>query len=120
MFELLLLLIFGALQAQRKIGAKTSTKLLSFPSGTVCCKILRHLLRNGGCAMLLCHKLVATMGMRNPRHKMSWILLRLNRIPQFKLVEKMSGRNPDFHPNGGLLLSKPNKVPEHDEDEDLE
>ena len=120
MFEQLILLIFGALQAQRKIGAKTSTEPLSFPSGTVCCKILRHLLRNGGCAMLLCHKLVATMGMRNPRHKMSWILLRLNRIPQFKLVKKMSGSNPVFHPNGGLLLSKPNKGPEHDEDEDLE
>jgi WD40 repeat protein len=37
-----------------------------------------------------------------------------------KLVRQMSGSNPVFHPNGGLLLSKPNKGPEHDKDEDLE
>lgn len=118
MFVFLLPSIFGALQAQKSIGEKT--KHLSYPSDAFCRKILRHLLRNGGWSILLCHKLVAPMGIRNPRHFMSLILLRFNRIPQLKLVRQMSGSNPVFHPNGGILLSKPNKGPEHDADEELE
>jgi hypothetical protein len=118
MFEFLLPSIFEAIQAQKRIGGKT--KRLSYPSDAICRKIRRHLLRNGGWSILLCYKLVAPMGMRNPRHFMSLILLRFNRIPQLKLLRQMSGSKPVFHPNRGILLSKPNKGLEHKEDEDLE
>jgi WD40 repeat protein len=120
MIAFLLFSIFAALQAQRMIGGKPKPKSLSCPSGAVCPKILRHLLRNGGWSILLCWKLMAPMGIRNPRHFMSLILLRFNRIPQLKLVRQMTGSNPAFHPNGGFFLTKPNKGPEHDEDDELE
>jgi WD40 repeat protein len=120
MFEFLPLSIFGALQAQKRIRCKTSTKHLSYPSYAVCLKIRRHLLRNGGWSILLCWKIIAPMGTLIPGHFMSLILLRLNRIPQLKLVRKMTGSNPVFHPNGGILLSKPNKGSEHEEDDELE
>jgi WD40 repeat protein len=32
----------------------------------------------------------------------------------------MTGNNPVFTPNGGIILSRPNKGPEHDENKDLE
>jgi len=120
MFAFLVFLIFAALQAQRKIRGKPSTNHLSYPSSAVCPKKLRHLLRNGGCAILLCWKLLAQMGMLNPGYKMSWILLRFNRIPQLTLVRKMPGNNPVFTPNGGIILSRPNICPEHEKDEELE
>jgi WD40 repeat protein len=120
MIAFLLFSIFAALQAQRMIRGKPTTKSLSYPSRAICPKKLRHLLRNGGCAILVCRKLLTPMGIRNSGHKMSWILLRFNRIPQLMLVKQMPGSNPAFHPNGGFFLTKPNKGPEHELDEDLD
>ena len=119
MIGFFLLSFFAALQAQRMIKGKFTTERLSYPSSAVCPKELRDLLRNGGWSILLCRKLLAPMGIRNLGHKMSLILLRFNRIPQLTFVKRMPGSNPAFHPNGGFFLTKPNKGPEH-QDEDLE
>lgn len=120
MIAFLLFSIFAALQAQRMIRGKPTTKSLSYSSKAICPKKLRHLLRNGGWSILLCRKLLTPMGIRNAGHKMSCILLRFNRIPQLTLVKQMPGSNPAFHPNGGFFLTQANKGPEHDQDEDLE
>lgn len=116
MFELLFL-FFAALQAQKMIRGNTpSTKRLPYPSSAVCLKIQRRLLRRGGLTIWLCHKLIGPMGVRNFQHFIFSIILRFNLIPELKLVKRMSGNNPVFHRNGGILLSKPNKGPEDDED----
>ena len=112
--------LYRALHAQRKIGLRTSTKCLSYPSSAVYIKILRHLLRNGGSSILLCYKLVSPMGMQKSRHFIFSILLRFNLIPELKLVRRMTGNNPVFTPNGGIILSRPNICPEHVENEELE
>ena len=111
--------IFLALQAQRMIGGKPTPKSLSCPSGAVCPKKLRHLLRNGGCAIVVCRKLLAPMGMQKSRHFIFSILLRFNLIPELKLVRRMTGNNPVFTPNGGIILSRPNICPEHVENKEL-
>lgn len=120
MIEYLILLIFAALQAQKKIGKKPITKLLSYPSSAVCPRKLRYLLRNGGLSIFLCSKFLTPIGMRNLEHKMYWILLRFNHIPQLKLMRRIPGSNPVFHPDGGILLLKPNICLKHEEDDELE
>jgi WD40 repeat protein len=120
MFELLFF-IFAALQAQKMIVGNTpSTKrCLPYPSGAVCLRIRRELLRRG-LSVLLSHKLIGQMSVRTSRHFIFSILLRFNLIPELKIVKRMPGNNPVFNPDGGFLFSKPNKGPEHDENEDLE
>ena len=114
----ILFILFGALQVQRSIGGLAPCRRLSYPRGDVCFDERIHCLRNGSLTIVLCRGLVG--GHRRERRFSGWILLRLNRIPQIQLVSRRAGSNPAFHPNGCLLVSRPNKGHEHYFDENLE
>lgn len=114
----ILFILFGAAQVQRSIGGLAPCRRLSYPNGDVCLDARIHCLRNGALTIVLCRGLVG--GHRRARRFAGCILLRLNRIPQIELVSRRTGSNPTFHPNGCLLVSRPNKGPEHDADENLE
>ena len=114
----ILFIRFGAAQVQRSIGGLAPYRRLSYPNGVVCLDARIHCLRNGALTIVLCRGLVG--GHRSARRFAGWILLRLNRIPQIQLVSRRAGSNPTFHPNGCLLVSRPNKDSEHDADEKLE
>lgn len=116
----ILFILFGAAQVQRSIGGLAPCRRLSYPNGDVCLDARIHCLRNGALTIVLCRGLVSHMGHRKARRFAGWILLRLNRIPQIQLVSRRAGSNPAFHPNGCLLVSRPNKGPEHHADENLE
>jgi WD40 repeat protein len=117
----ILFILFGASHVKRIIGGFAPSCRLPYPEGDVCLDARKHLLQNGALTIMLCRGLVGGhMGHRKARRFTDWILLRFNCIPQIQLISRRAGSNPTFHPNGGLLVSRPNQGPENHADENLE
>ena len=109
----ILFILFGASHIKRIIGGFAPSRCLPYPKGDVCLDARKHLLQNGALTFMLCRELIGGhMGHRKARRFTGWILLRFNCIPQIQLISRRTGSNPTFHPNGGLLVSRPNQAPE--------